>query len=235
MELRVVLYAEGAGETGGVATLLPAPGEPLDDLHLGPAHILVERCLLTDIYDHDVKVRFVAPLRIPVGARLARGSDLLDRTKLRRLVAPFRPGRDPDLAIVLVDSDGDLQRRTLLVRNMAMPADAHRLRSVVGAAHQAFEAWLLGDHTALKHIAAAAGSLPSTPDELTAAEAKLELAKILRFAPQRADASSKPEVELRRELARIVDLQQLRRQRSFEEFWKECSHAARALAARRAG
>jgi hypothetical protein len=43
--LRVVLYAEGAGETRGAVSLLPAPGEVLGEEWLGPGHLLIRRAI----------------------------------------------------------------------------------------------------------------------------------------------------------------------------------------------
>ena len=45
---RVVLYAEGANESAGAITTLPAVGVALDDAHLGAAHVLVRRILAAE-------------------------------------------------------------------------------------------------------------------------------------------------------------------------------------------
>ena len=45
MTIRVVLYAEGGGETGGEARLPPTPGAVLDESELGVGHVLVARAL----------------------------------------------------------------------------------------------------------------------------------------------------------------------------------------------
>ena len=71
VDLRVVLYAEGPGELGGLARRLPAPGDALGEEHLGAGHILIRRLLVS----LDATPRFEAPQR--VRARHAKGSDLL--------------------------------------------------------------------------------------------------------------------------------------------------------------
>jgi len=230
VELRVVLYSEGHAESGGEDSSLPPPGAPLDPGHLGAAHLLVERCLLSKLVGQDVAVRFLSPLRLPDDARIPRGSDLLKRKTVRRLVASFGRGLDPDLVVVLVDTDGDTQRRTLLVRFIDEPPVKHLLRSIVGAAQQAFEAWLLGDPKAADEIAGEAVSATEHPETLSPDEAKQSLATILTLARRRTPDGLSSDLAARRKLATIVRLEDLRRQRSFEEFSKECASEASRLA-----
>lgn len=112
--LRTVLIGEGGGELGGESTLLPAPGEPLDEPHIGAGHLLVRRCISKLGGIPEGAVRLESPLRLR--ARVPRGSDLLDRRNLRQLVTYASPGRRPDLAVVLVDADGDANARKKLLQ-----------------------------------------------------------------------------------------------------------------------
>lgn len=235
MRLRVAVLCEGATETAGEWTLLPALGSPFDPAHLGPAHLLIERCLRIDRSSSILEVQFVAPARLR--GRQARGSDLLSPKSLRKLVNLVATERAPHLVVVLVDTDGDRQRQTALTA--ALDAGPPILiRRVVGAAHQCFEAWLLGDRTALRRIHGGAIPESPAPDELAPDAAKQLLRTIL--APLFADSGARTraltdESEARRELARVVSLDELRKQRSFERFTRSCLDEARGFIGRVAG
>src|SRR5882672_1918227 len=105
---RIVLHAEGAGETLGSITHLPPVGAELHEEMLGPAHLLVRRAASETWAVEATDIRFDAPQRFK--ARVPRGSDLHSEQKLRQLLTWVFPIQQPDLAIVLVDADGDLQR-----------------------------------------------------------------------------------------------------------------------------
>lgn len=170
MTVRVVLLAEGFGETGGVVTLLPAPGQRLDEAMLGPAHTLVARALAQTWNVPTATVRFEAPLRTTRGT-IARGGELLDRGILRRILLWAKPTQRPDLAIVLVDADGTRDRKTVLTRH-TNDLPGNRL---IAVAVQEFEAWLLADEQALRRVLG--GDIPSAsaPEALRPGEAKKRL------------------------------------------------------------
>ncbi len=82
MSLRVVLYAEGALESGSP----PGFGEILGDDEMGPAQVLVRRVLVDVGRAPEPAIRFVRPRRLRTG-KIARGSDLLSVKSLRQLLA----------------------------------------------------------------------------------------------------------------------------------------------------
>src|SRR5580704_10360316 len=115
--LRVVLYAEGAGETLGPTSALPAPGRPLEEGMLGGGHVLIRRTLGQARSIPDGEILFESPLR--TRGRVARGSDLIDRRTVRQLLTWPDPNLRPDLVVVLVDRDEDKQRKNRLVGHLA--------------------------------------------------------------------------------------------------------------------
>lgn len=214
--LRVVLYAEGAGEMLGSITLLPPPGQPLSEPMLGPAHVLVRRAIERARGIHRDEVRFEAPLRVPPG-RLPRGSDLLSKAQLTKLMSWPRPGSAPDLAIVLVDADGDKQRKRKLEAAIQNAPVSH----VVAVAIQEFEAWLVADHAAVAGIIGRSVGFerpPSHPEKLPPRDAKYQLSLWL------GEASGQDDGALRRQLADGCDLGLLsKRCRAFSRFLSELS------------
>jgi hypothetical protein len=160
--LRVVVLAEGVAETGGQITLPPSPGTVLWDDVLGPAHFLVRRILESLTPAH---VNFLQPLRFR--GRLARGSDLHTKKSLRQLLTWLPPATPPDLAIVLVDRDGDVDRR----RTLASYTQGLALTPAIGIAVEAFEAWLLSDSSAIADVLEGATS-PANPAALDARSVK---------------------------------------------------------------
>ncbi|HVG61970.1 MAG TPA: DUF4276 family protein [Hyalangium sp.] len=193
---RVVVYAEGPGELSGSRSLQPAPGTPLTEEELGSAHLLVRRCLEKTRGLTADSVHFEEPLRTSRG-RLARGSLLHSRDTLRPLLFWAGPIKPPDLAIVLVDADGDDERQGLLDSAIeGVPVEA-----IVAVAIQEFEAWLVADPDALKAVLRQTLSLPRPPEKLSRRDAK-EILK--RWCEQHA--RSRDEAEIRRDLARQCDL-----------------------------
>ena len=147
--MRVVLYAEGGGETAGPGSYVPSPGDLLtpDDM-LGPAHFLIRRCIRAKKSIPENAIHFESPLR--TRGNVAKGSHLLDRSTLRQLLTWFRPEMRPDLAIVLVDRDGVARRKTRLVSHIRdLDISAPRL---IAVAREEFEAWLLADHSAVQSV-----------------------------------------------------------------------------------
>jgi hypothetical protein len=200
--LRVVVYAEGPGELAGATSLQPAPGSPLTEEELGSAHLLVRRCLEKSRGLDASDVRFEEPLRNGRG-RLARGSILHSPNTLRPLLFWADPSKQPDLAIILVDADGDDERQALLDSALeGIPAKA-----VVAVAIQEFEAWLLADPITLKSVLRQPLALPKNPEKLSLRQAK-EL--LQQWCEQHA--GSRDPAEIRRDIARESDLDTLTRQ-----------------------
>lgn len=218
--VRLVLYAEGAGESAGESTLLPAPGEGLREEHLGAAHVLVRRCVVEVGNLPEGAVRFVSPLRL--GARHARGSDLLDRRSLRRLLTWPTPGRRPDLGVVLVDNDGDDERRKVMNAHV----EALGLGVVIGVAKQEFEAWLIADHLAVRTIFGRDPGKPPAVEDMTRAEAK----QLLAIWTDKLASNSKPR-EVRVDLARRASLDSLRTLKAFARFLDELRTALQRVQA----
>ncbi|MBI5516443.1 MAG: DUF4276 family protein [Deltaproteobacteria bacterium] len=170
MTVRVVLLAEGAGETGGDLTPPLAPGEVLAEGHRGPAHALVAQALARSWSIPVGAVLFEAPLRTVRGT-VARGGELLDRGTLRRILSWARPTQRPDLVVVLIDADGELNRKARL-NEFARDLPGAR---VIAVAVEEFEAWLLADEAALR--AALDREIPAapSPEELPPGAAKKKL------------------------------------------------------------
>jgi hypothetical protein len=112
-------------------------------------------------------VVFEAPLR--VRARLARGSDLLDRRTLRQLLS--WPVNQPDLAVVLVDQDGEPTRKLTLQAHLSA-APPLPVQRVVGVAVEEFEAWLISDMDAVRMVLGGDLAEPRSPEKLEPRAAK---------------------------------------------------------------
>jgi hypothetical protein len=212
MTVRVVLYTEGAAEHGGDIRLLPAPREALAEVHLGPAHLLVRRIVAAQKPCPDDAVRFISPLRIGRGGRIARGSDLHVAANLRELLAFPMSEKRPDLGIVLVDEDGVRGRRDLRgeLENSRVPA-------AFGLATPEFEAWLIADHASLCEALNMSFDPPTMPENMAPGVAKAYLADLFT----RAGVSDAQRETVRRDLASNCNLETLRRVRGFEELAKD--------------
>lgn len=214
MSLRVVLYAEGGNETRSELGLPPAPGEPLLEDDLGPAHLLVRRCLADARRIPENAVRFEAPKRTARG-RIAVGAELYDRrVTLRQLLVwpmtPKQPAR-PELAVVLVDCDAEPGRKQKLE---GWVSDLPGTR-IIAVAIQEFEAWLIADTVALNKALGAGPSTAPDPESMKPRQAKELLASWV-------GAQSRTDRDIRRTLAEICDLDVVaKRCSAFGEFRKE--------------
>lgn len=205
MSLRVVLYAEGARETGPRSNLAPAAGDRLTDDKLGPAHVLVRRCVAFRRKLPENAVIFEAPLR--VGERIAEGSDFLRPTTLRQLFTWLGRNRKPDLAILLVDQDEQADRR----RQLRECLSDMRVPRVIAVAVQEFEAWLIADETAAASVLNQPIATPPAPEGMRRREAKQLLRSWI--------GTSKDESLARLEIARVCNLPVIRsRCPAFAEF-----------------
>ncbi len=200
--LRVVLYAEGAGELGGEPTLPKAPGNPLLEDDLGPGHVLLQRAIEHASSIPAAAVLFDAPLRIGRG-RVAKGSDLLVRGTLRRLLTRLMKYQ-PDLVVVLVDEDGERGRK----RKLEGWVQDKQLAHVIAVAVPEFEAWLLGDARAVAEVLD--GDVGShAPETLEPREPKRKLAELTASRHPDADRVTRRRVRL--SLSSSCDLEVLSR------------------------
>ncbi len=112
-------------------------------------------------------VRFQRPLRTGRGL-VPRGSQLLDKATLRRLLS-WPPGpRRPELAVVLLDADGDRQRGAAIEQAVGdLP-----VRRVIGLAVQEFEAWLISDEKAVSQAIGSPFPTQKAPERMKPREAK---------------------------------------------------------------
>jgi hypothetical protein len=198
--LRVVVYAEGAGELVGELRLRRAPGDTLVDEWLGPAHLLVRRAICSAKPSlPEGAIQFEEPLR--VRAREARGSDLQDPRVLRTLLSWLLPENRPDLAVVLTDADGELDRK------MRISSGLTGLHSkwILGVPVQEFEAWLIADAAAASSVLGPSAAPPADVEGLERAEAKEMLGRWGGSVPNKTPR------EIRMSLAGIANLETLAR------------------------
>lgn len=208
--MRIVLYAEGAGDAPKHG-LPPHPDAELQDEHLGPAHHLVLRCLCEGTRLPTAAIRFRSPLRHR--GKIAVGSDLLHQRILRQLLTWPRVESRPDLAVVLVDEDGDAGRRGRLEAIV----EGLPVRVVVGVAVRELEAWLLADMKAVGAATERTIKAPPNVESLEPGEAKSRLAD----ATDGVDTFAK-----RMKIAQTADLDHLAKLRAFELFRKALRIAA---------
>ena len=218
MTLRVCVLAEG--EMGGGIGLPPAAGDRIHDDRLTSTHALVRRAIASVSRVPDAAIVFEAPLRTGRG-RVAHGSDLLDRTRLRRLLTWPRSDIRPDLAVLLVDTD-DAPNRKVMLRSFVsdLPISA---RLAIAAAKPELEAWLIADvaaiQIALPHVVT---QVPPNPESLGPRAAK---ALLRDWITTRPDPTS-PETAMRKTIAELARLDELQRHcRSFQDFLDEIVRA----------
>ncbi len=217
--IRVVLYAEGAGETGGETRQLPPPGNVLSSDLLGPGHLLLRRCILEGLDDIDGEVLFEAPLKTGRG-QTARGSMLLKEKTLRQLLTWLDPEMRPDLAVVLVDQDEDNKRKSRLEKYMT------RLPSmpILSVAVQEFESWLVADHSCVAEILDHNIQPPRNPENMRRREAKQLLKGWIKQS-----GTALEDDEVRRRIARQCDLATVARTcRAFDVFLKDLIDGTRS-------
>lgn len=201
--LRVVLYAEGSGETGLFDPYLPHPGEPLGESHQGPAHRLVARCLTDGEADQRVALAFEAPLR--TRGRVARGSDLVDKRVLPRLVTWLDSARAPDLVVILVDGDGDPYRRRRVLEALdSRPSFSPP--TVAGLAVLEFESWLIADIAAVNSVLGSTQNQTPAPETLRPGQAKELLTRWIAESPLAQDTPT-----VRAQLASSLDFDRVGR------------------------
>lgn len=170
--LRAVLLAEGNGESGPNAQR--GPGSPIHVEDWGPGHELFARAIAASSSIPREAVQFLEPLRTSRGA-IAKGSNLLHRQTLRRLLS-YLPAVRPELAIVLIDADGDTSRKQLLEGFLE---DIPGVR-LIAVAIQEFESWLSCDGKTLNAVLSAdSGGAPQQPEKLAPGEAKAMLQKLM--------------------------------------------------------
>jgi hypothetical protein len=210
MSLRVVLYAEGAGEAAGEIGLLPAPTEPLADEHLGAAHVLVARSIERARRIPSKAIRFESPLR--VDGRTARGSSLHTPQTLGRLLRWTDAERQPQLVVVLVDADGDATARRERIAEIVKRASPP---TVLGVSVQEFEAWLLADARAL----GACGLTAPALGEMESLERRVAKSALSAALSDAFDSDRDRARQARISLARTLELDEVaRRCRSFATF-----------------
>lgn len=158
-------------------------------------------------------IRFEKGLR-KRNATEPRGSDLLDkRTLLRLLDWPLHDMR-PDLAVVLVDEDGRKARYKDL-REWIETLRHGRPPTVVAVAKQEFESWLITDRVCLQSVLGRSFEPGGDPEAWEPREAKRTLEAAIEAA---GDSSTAGRLALRREICLRCDLQRLRASRSFQRF-----------------
>jgi hypothetical protein len=216
---RVVVYAEGAGElTGRDTRRQRRPGTALTVEELGSAHLLVRRCLQHAQGLEPEAIQFEEPLRGPRG-QLAKGSMLHSGERLRQFLSWPDEDLEPHLAIILIDADGQKDRQQQLaeaIQNIPVP-------TVLSAAIQEFEAWLIADEAAVKDVLRKSLSPPKPPERLGKRQAK-EL--LQTWCAEHA--GKKDSAELRRQLAETCDLNTVSSHcTAFADFLQRLGTAAR--------
>jgi hypothetical protein len=200
MSVRVVLYAEGAGDAPRGFDDSPAWAIAEDDL--GPAHVLVRRALARARGAPEPAVTFRGRYRDEDGGHLT-GSDLLDRDRREKLSVLHELADDRvDLVLFLIDRDGEAPRTPdHLATGWTAPTPL-----VVGVPREELEAWLLGDATGVS--ARLSTAPPARPEELEPGAAKAWLqARVADVVGPGRDAAR----EVRADLARRADLDRLDR------------------------
>lgn len=211
--LKVVLYAEGAGERLGELNELRAPGDLLHEEALGSAHILLRRAIASSRTLPVSGVLFHEPLR--TRGRLAKGSDLHNERTLAQLLTWPVASRRPDISVVLVDADGDIRRKDRLSAAVAAVPGT----KLIAVAVQEFESWLIADQRALADVLGVAPAYPGPPESLAPTVAKEQLAGWSASAGKDGAAA-------RRSLAAVCDLDEVARTCSaFAELRRELSIA----------
>lgn len=214
MSLRVVVYAEGTGELARDWLPGAAPGVPIEDEDLGPAHVLARRGLRRTRGVAEMAVVFEHGLR-KTNTRAPRGSDLHRETILRRLLDWSDPAMRPQLALVFVDEDDEKGRYPRLKESIE-GLRISRPPTVIVVARREFEAWLVTDRKCLERALGRTLEDPGDPETWGPARAKALLANLLE------GETSIRRSALRREISTSCDLEVLRgSSRSFRRFLED--------------
>ncbi len=146
-------------------------------------------------------VEFLSPLT--VRGRTARGSDLHEPKTVRQLLAFVR--LKPDLAVVLVDADGDASGRRRLLDGVIKRGSVHAI------AVQEFEALLIADVSAASRVLARKCDEAPEPDGMARGEAKQ------RWFDWSSHVPVDERAQVRRDVAAAASLETLgRRSESFQ-------------------
>lgn len=219
MALRVVVYAEGAVELSGVPALPRAAGSSLPEHEQGAAHVLVRRSIALVDPAHGEEVLFEEPLLVARGVRRPHGSDFLARKNLRQLLTWPPSRRRPDMAVLLLDEDGDGSRLQLV---KGFLDDPWPTPVAIGVAVREFESWLIGDMQAVR---AALGGSPIDEPRL-AEEMPRGRAKALLDGWIRSRGPADPDHAARKRIAEGLQLDVLAAaSKSFKRFREELRDA----------
>jgi hypothetical protein len=152
---------------------------------------------------------------------MPRGSDFLHAQTLAQLLTWPRPDKQPDLAVVIVDADGDSRRKPTLDEAVSKV----RVSRVVAVAVQEFEAWLIADEVAAAAVLGQRLSRSKDPEQMARREAKELLKGWLETSTQTDSAAW----ELRRDIAARADLEVMaERCPAFDLFRHELIQAVRS-------
>jgi hypothetical protein len=209
--LRVALYCEGAGESGGSGYGVRV-GDVLADEQLGAAHVLVRSALQFVDARRGAELQFVEPQRTASG-RVVGGQLLLPKT-LRKVLSWADAKRAPELAVVLVDEDGQSDRLSVLKRTVQ---GLHHPMAAIGVAVREFESWLIADHRALARVTGQRIDNAFDVEALRPGEAKQHLNDVAAsLRDERGVAAA------HRRIAEQLDLAELKsRSKSFSRFVDE--------------
>jgi hypothetical protein len=216
--ISLVLYVEGRAESRGVAnSIATAPTHAIPDESLGTAHVLVRRSIAQRMARPEASIGFVAPQRHSRTTRELSGSDLKNPSLLRRALAWPSSQRAPDLAVVLVDADGDRG----IGAQLSSATQGLRLKRVIAVAVQEFEAWLIADEQCCGQIAGTTFDRTSDPEAMPREGAK----RTLDTWRSRARQPLEP-IEFRIACARCCSIDEIaRRCPSFDRFLKDARDA----------
>jgi hypothetical protein len=158
MSIDVVVYAEGEGElASGLESEFELPIEPgrsIPEERLGPAHRLVRRAIahVSDVPGAAVSFqqhkRFEG--RQPKGSDLRRAEALKQLLNYDELYADRPPV--PELAVLLIDQDGEAGRRQSLEETVERVRTGAEPTRCIAVAVQEFEAWLVADVGTIQYV-----------------------------------------------------------------------------------
>ncbi len=164
---------------------------------------------------------------VTVRGRRHAASDLRAPKKLRKLLTFASPTRRPHLAVILVDEDGDRERR----RDILGWTTDLDLPRVVAVPIREFEAWLIADQRTLASVLSVKET-PRSPESMQPGEAK----RMIQFWIAEAvtsitgqEARGTRTQQLRLELVQQSDLLVLDRLSAFRAFRDDLRAAMSAI------